>query len=107
MKTKAIHSNKLNEVESYNFIYNGYYAAVIKLKYLFHNDAIVFDIKINDSVILSNKNLMEINCANKVKMELLGILVIDSFDTKEKALRLASKCARKILEEYSDISVKR
>lgn len=99
--------DKLNESERYNFKYNGNYAAVVKVYKPLDVDAYVYDIKINDMVMLHNNSLREIHCGDKEKLALVNMLMIKSFDTKEDALKSASKCARKILEEYSDISVKR
>ncbi|MFP9131253.1 hypothetical protein [Niallia sp. BSM11] len=110
MKTKtksAKHRDSLYGLDSYNFRYNGNYAALIKLKKLIDDDVFIFDITINDNVILENNNLRELNCTDTEKMTLIGMHTTKPFNNKEEVLRLASNCARKILEEYSDISIKR
>lgn len=112
MNTKtnnAKHRDSLIGVESYNFRYNGNYAALIKLRKLMDDDDdfFVFEITINDNVMLDDNNLRELNCNDTEKMRLIGMQTTKSFNNKEEVLRLASNCARKILEEYSDISIKR
>ncbi|MFP7474656.1 hypothetical protein SFC55_27095 [Niallia taxi] len=108
MKTKKVKNrDRLYGEESYNFRYNGSYAALIKLKNLMEDDVFVFDITINDNVILDNNKLRKLNCADTEKMTLLGMIMSKSSNNKESALKLASNCAKKIIEEYSDISILR
>lgn len=103
----ANHGDILYGVESYNFRYNGRFAAEVKLKNLIDDGNFVFDFKIDDSIKLDNHNLRRMNCADTEKMNLLGVEFTKPLESREEALQLAIDWASKVLEEYSDISVKK
>lgn len=103
----ANHGDILYGVENYRFRYNGRPAVEIELINLIDDGDFVFDFKIDDSIVLDNPKLRRMNFNDAENMELLGVEVTESPSTREAALQLAIDWSSKILEEYSDISVKR